>query len=182
MTKQAKSQVIGQGELGQGLTSVKLIGKARSEKNAQLKLNAMVLAIAKKQVGLSKIADAALAELKRAKAVLIELKDRKLTTVSDFSVLRRLYDESLSKITLKQLQEEQVREAEKFCKRFFGGKEQLNEDQQTIISRYHAIKAEESWAVIEQINLFLSFVSPKETKKEVKATVPQEGEAAMVNE
>lgn len=170
--------LVGKG-IGSGLTNVKVIGAARKEKNFQIKLDAMLIALANNDIALTKSVSAADAELKRIKKIQREIQTKHLNPVSNYATLKQLYDERLSKITKENLHEDKKEDAKAFINRAFDAAK-VTEDQKTIVSRYYAAQAEKEWGVITQVKAVLDVFYKKgaeQPAEELQPAVVGGGEA-----
>lgn len=150
--------------IGQGLTTSKVVSAARTEKNFQIKLDSMQLAVARGEVTLSKEAESAKKELDRIKKVEADLKERGLAPISEYSMLQALYKGRISQIQKKDLDAIAVDKALKFMNRSFDPSK-VTDKQKEVISAYFAIQAKKEWAIIDRVKSVLAWRYGQEKKK-----------------
>lgn len=146
------------GKEDKSLGAISMVGAARKEKNFQIKLDRMQVAVATGDVQISRatmLADKEMANLRKTHST---LEGMKLKSVADFSALKAIYDESLKGITAEGLASEYAVKANAEKLKAFGT---VNPAQIAVIDRYYAIKARKEWNVIAQVKRILDFASGK---------------------
>lgn len=162
----SKTVVLGEGK--QKATNTIAVGKARKEKNAQKRLDAMQVANSKGDVALADSVERAAKEMEFLKKNRHFLATNQIKPVSDYTELGRMYKDNLRLLTEEVLVTESEIKTKRFLESLAGG---YTAEQEAVVALYFGRQAKVTFQIVDAVKNILAQMG--ELKKiEVTEQVP----------